>query len=373
MIRAVIVDDEILALQHLEKLLLKTDQVEIIGMYTNAIDLLKVMKTLNFDVVFLDIEMPKLNGIEFAELIRDWNSAIKIVFVSAYRDYAIEAFELQSIDYLLKPITFDRLHKTVNRIVDQLQTSEKTVLLNETYTLKIICFNEFTVYHHNVPVKWKTAKVKELFAYLFTHLGEHIHRDTLIDNLWPEVEFERAKIQMHTTMSYLRKMLTSMGFSNAITFSNSGYTLSLNRFQCDAHQFERLISDQHLITKDTFNVFEEIVDQYSGGYLETTGYNWAIPIASEIRQKFLQLLQRLVDFFNENCNLTKTEKYLQLLVLHNPYSEHVIQQLMRHYVTVGNRGEAVRVYHDMKNLLITDFGIPPDEATTKLYESIITR
>lgn len=373
MIRAVIVDDENLALQHLEKLLLKTGKVEIIGMYSNAIDLLKVMKTLNFDVVFLDIEMPKLNGIEFAELIMDWNNEIKIVFVSAYREYAIQAFELQSIDYLLKPITFDRLHKTVNRILDQLQASDKTVLSNETSTLKIICFNEFTVYHQNVPVKWKTAKVKELFAYLFTHLGEHIHRDMIIDHLWHEVEYEKAKVQMHTTMSYLRKMLTSIGHSTAITFTNSGYTLNLDRFQCDAHQFERLISDELIISEDTCHIYEELVHQYSGGYLETTGYNWALPIASEIRQKFLLLLQLLVDYFNKSGNVTKTEKYLQLLVSHNPYSEHVIQQLMRFYVTIGNRGEAVRVYHEMKNLLINDFGIPPDETTTKLYESIITR
>ncbi|MBB4823284.1 two-component SAPR family response regulator [Sporosarcina luteola] len=373
MIRAILVDDEQLALRHLEKKLLKTNRVEVVGMYTNATDVLKDLKNLSFDVAFLDIELPGLSGLDLADLLTDWNKDLFIVFVTAYRDYAVQAFDLHSIDYLLKPIMLERLEKTTVRIEEQikLRSNEGTAKSVDQSSLKIICFNEFHVYYHNTPVKWKTAKVKELFAFFFTHLHDSIQRDFIIETLWPEVEYQRAKIQLHTTMSYLRKMLDSMGFTKSINFSNGNYTLSIDRFECDAHQFEKLMEDHPVLTDATIGMFEEIVQQYSGDYMESNGYEWALPKAHSIRQKLLHLLQLLIDHFSQKGATNKTQQYLQLLVSYNPYSEHAVQQLMRFYIEIGNRGEAVKVYHDMKTLLIEDLGILPDQSTTKLYDSIV--
>ncbi|QTD40851.1 BTAD domain-containing putative transcriptional regulator [Sporosarcina sp. Te-1] len=373
MIRAIIVDDEQHALRHLEKKLIKTNRVEVVGMYTNATDVLKDLKNLSFDVAFLDIELPGLSGLDLADLLTDWNKDLFIVFVTAYRDYAVQAFELHSIDYLLKPIMLERLEKTTMRIEEQIKLRSKEDIATpiEQSSLKIICFNEFHVYYHNTPVKWKTAKVKELFAFFFTHLHDTIQRDLIIETLWPEVEYQRAKIQLHTTMSYLRKMLDAMGFSKAITFSNGCYTLRIDRFECDAQQFEKLLEDTPVVTDDTIGMFEEIVSQYSGDYMESNGYEWALPKAHAIRQKLLHLLQMLINHFAQRGATNKIQQYLQLLVSCNPYSEHAVQQLMRFYVQIGNRGEAVKVYHDMKTLLIEELGILPDQSTTKLYDSIL--
>lgn len=373
MIRAIIVDDEQLALRHLEKKLQQTGIVEVVGTYSNATEVLKEMKHLQIDVAFLDIEMPGLSGLDLADLMNDWNKDIFIVFVTAYRDYAVQAFELHSIDYLLKPILLERLEKTTARIQEQIRirSNEELIPVEVRKPLKILCFKEFTVFHHDTPVKWKTGKVKELFAYLFTHLDELIPRDTLIEALWFEVDYQRAKIQLHTTMSYLRKLLAGMGYPDAITFSSGGYTMGLTRFECDVHQFETMLEDHVVVTDDNFEMFESIVHHYSGDYMETTGYEWAVPKAHAIRHKLLHVLQLMVDYFSYKGMENKTQHYLQLLVSHNPYSEHAIQQLMRFYVDIGNRGEAVRVYNEMKETLIEDLGILPDQSTKDLYESII--
>ena len=373
MIRAIVVDDEQLALRHLMKKLQTIETVEVVGSFSNARDVLKGMKTLDFNVAFLDIELPGLSGLDLADLLKEWNKDVFIVFVTAYRDYAVQAFELHSIDYLMKPIMSERLEKTILRIQEQLEkrTTEKTNATLPSKALKIICFKEFAVYHHNTPVKWKTGKVKELFAYFITNHQDPIHRDTIIEALWNDVEYQKAKIQLHTAISYLRKTLDAMGYPDTITFSNGSYVMEIDHYECDVHQFERIFEDHPQLTDANIEIFEDIVQNYNGDYMENNGYEWALVKAHAIRQKISQLLQMMIDFFADQNLLNKKHQYLQLLVSLNPYSESAVQQLMRFYVKTGNRGEAVKVYHDMKELLIEDLGILPDQSTTGLYDSIL--
>jgi len=372
-IRAIVVDDEQLALRHMVKKLQSIRTVEVVGSFLNARDVLKEMKNLDFNAVFLDIEMPGLSGLDLADLINDWDKNIFIVFVTAYRDYAVQAFELHSIDYLLKPIMSERLEKTILRIQEQLemQSLQKTDAPLTSNTLKIICFKEFSVYYHNIPVKWKTGKVKELFAFFITNLQDPIHRDTIIETLWQDVEYQKAKIQLHTAISYLRKTLDSMGYPNAITFSNGSYVMEIDHFQCDAHQFELIFEGHPQITFANIEIFEDIIQNYNGDYMENNGYEWAHVKAHAIRQKLSHLLQMMINYFSDNNLMNKKQQYLQLLVSLNPYSESAVQQLMRFYVNTGNRGEAVKIYHEMKDLLVEDLGILPDQSSTELYDSIL--
>lgn len=373
MIRAIIVDDEPLALRHLEKQLVKTGRVDVVGKYSIATDVLKEMKHLEFDVAFLDIEMPGLSGLDLADLINDWNKEIGIVFVTAYREYAVQAFELESIDYLLKPIMLERLEKTTKRLQEQLHKRhiELETASQRMDPLKIICFKEFNVYHQGVPVKWKTGKVKELFAYFFMNLHNPIQRDTLIETLWPDTEYQRAKIQLHTAISYLRKLLDNLGYPKAITFSNGSYLLDIDRFESDVHQFKKVLQQYPVITADNIAIIASMIEQYDGDYMEDNGYEWAYPKAQEIRQKLVNLLQSMVDYFDQQQNSIEKQLYLQQLVAFDPYSEHASQQLMQHYISIGNRGEAVRVYHEIKSILIKELGILPDQSTTQLYDTIL--
>lgn len=160
MIRAIIVDDEPLALQLLEKTLHTVGGIEVIRTFLNAESVLNEMKSLDFQVAFLDIEMVGVSGLDLAKFIQEWNSHIYIVFVTAYRDYAVQAFELNSIDYLLKPILPHRLEKTIARIHEHLTIMNTQSLVHNQsarHCLKVICFDEFIVYNREEPVKWKTG------------------------------------------------------------------------------------------------------------------------------------------------------------------------------------------------------------------------
>lgn len=374
MIRAILVDDEPLALHHLEKKLTELGTVTVVKAFSNIDAVLTEMKQLDFQVAFLDIEMPGLSGLDIAELIQAWNKEIHIVFVTAYRDYAIQAFELDSIDYLMKPVMTNRLEKTIKRIQEQLNlnANKPNIVENAATTLKIVCFGEFAVFNNETPVKWKTAKVKELFAIFISHLHTYINRDTLIHLLWPETDYSKAKIQLHTAISHLRKTLESIGSPGKLIFSNQSYTLELEHFHCDAIHFERTIAEHATINHTNIDLFEQLVQQYNGDYMEKNGYEWATVKSQSIRQKLLLLLQKMIDFYNDIGDSVKEQHYLQLLLHFNPYSEHVVQQLMHHHIWTGNRADAIKLYHHFKKQLIEELGILPDQTTNELYKSIIT-
>lgn len=110
-ISCLIVDDEAVARDIIANHLSKIDNIEVISSCSNAIEAFNCINTHEIDLVFLDINMPEISGISFAKSI---NKDIKIIFTTAYRDYAVEGFELKAVDYLLKPISFERLLKAVN-------------------------------------------------------------------------------------------------------------------------------------------------------------------------------------------------------------------------------------------------------------------
>ncbi len=116
MIKSIIVDDEPLARSIIKSYLKNNNNFEVIGEFGDGLSALKGIKELKPDLVFLDIELPKLTGLEVAELLE-----IKpyIIFITAYNQYAIEAFELSALDYLLKPFSKERFDMAIDRVLDR--------------------------------------------------------------------------------------------------------------------------------------------------------------------------------------------------------------------------------------------------------------
>lgn len=125
MIQVIIVDDERAALIELKYLLKKFEAVTVIGMYTTPSKVVDVVISLQPQVVFLDIEMPKMNGFELAEKILEVSPNVKIVFTTAFDEYAIRAFDINAVDYILKPISEKRLEQTVMKLIRQQARNEE--------------------------------------------------------------------------------------------------------------------------------------------------------------------------------------------------------------------------------------------------------
>jgi two-component system LytT family response regulator len=110
---AVLVDDEELALRRLERLLEATGRVDVVNRFTDAVEAVAFLRRRRIDVLFLDIEMPDMNGFE---LLAKLDEAPLVIFTTAYEQYALRAFEVHSIDYLLKPIEARQLQRAVAKL-----------------------------------------------------------------------------------------------------------------------------------------------------------------------------------------------------------------------------------------------------------------
>ncbi len=113
-IRCLLIDDEPLAREILKQHIAGVESLELSGTCSNALEAISFLKEQSVDLLFLDIQMPQLLGTNF---IRTLKNPPKIIFTTAYRKYAVEGFELDAVDYILKPISFERFLKAVNKIV----------------------------------------------------------------------------------------------------------------------------------------------------------------------------------------------------------------------------------------------------------------
>ncbi len=121
-LRCIITDDEPMARKGLQGYVEKIDYLELVALCEDAIQLSNTLKVENIDLIFLDIEMPYLSGVEF---LSGLTNSPKVIIVSAYEQYALKGYELNVVDYLLKPVPFDRFLKAVNKVYD-LSLKEKS-------------------------------------------------------------------------------------------------------------------------------------------------------------------------------------------------------------------------------------------------------
>lgn len=133
--RCVIIDDEELAADLLENYISKIETLELAGKCRNAIEAYNLLQKTKIDLLFLDIQMPMLSGIEF---LKNISNPPKVIFTTAFSNYALEGFELNVVDYLLKPISFERFLKAINKIQPNLsvinsQTNEIQLTYSEAF------------------------------------------------------------------------------------------------------------------------------------------------------------------------------------------------------------------------------------------------
>ena len=124
----IIVDDEPLAIDVIKKYVERTPQLNLIATCTDAIQAYQLINDRSIDLIFLDIEMPELTGFDLARSLPNHSN---VIFTTAHREYAVESYELEVVDYLLKPISFQRYFKSITKFLNQKQPSEQNIVEKE--------------------------------------------------------------------------------------------------------------------------------------------------------------------------------------------------------------------------------------------------
>lgn len=127
-LRCLLIDDEPPALKVLAKYISLLNELEIVGQCRNAIEALSVLRQKTVDVIFLDIKMPQIIGTDF---LKNLSHPPKVIFVTAYREYAADGFELDAVDYLVKPVSFERFFKAITKLNRLMGREETSTITNE--------------------------------------------------------------------------------------------------------------------------------------------------------------------------------------------------------------------------------------------------
>lgn len=365
MIKAVLVDDEKPALRVLVHLLNAYPEISIVGMYTSPLKAIDEIGRLKPQVVFLDINMPQLRGIDAASRILDSSHDTDIVFVTAFDQYAIEAFELHALDYILKPVDPERLKKTVERVMNKKPVFKQS----DDRKLQIKCLGRFKVaWENQEPIKWRAEKTRELFAFLLYHQGRDITKEEFMDKLWPEYDPEKAIRQLYNGIYHIRKALEKYGIDRSMINVNSNYNLKLGTVDYDIKRFGELEKSSPAVSLE---MLEEMEALYAGDYLEGEDYPWAYFERENWVKLHQQCLIQLAEQYIGKKQFVKAENTLTKAYLKNPYEEIITELLLRLYIETRKKSKAVRHFNAYSKLLAEELGIKPDDKLYDLYQSVI--
>ncbi|MEZ2660331.1 response regulator [Aneurinibacillus aneurinilyticus] len=368
--RAVLVDDEKLALNYLEKLLSGHGDFEIIGKYQNPDQAFEAIVRDKPDVVFLDIEMPGTNGIEMAERLERCLHNINIVFVTAYDEHAIKAFELNAIDYILKPAQRSRLIKTVQRLLDTHKDSETAS--PRARPVMIRCFQSLQIelpqsHQQPVMIRWRTSKAQELFAYLLHYRGQLVRKDALLELFWPETDWKKGFTQLYTTIYQVRKTLENTGADVHITSLDKGYRLDLNNVELDVQQWEEGINKALPITDNTLSEHLKLLNLYQGDYLADYDYLWAESERQRLREMWLRHALQVADYVASQGKHVEALALYQRIQLFHPHVEESYFMLMCLYDALGDRNSVELQYANLQEMLRSEFDVEPQQRIQLWY------
>ena len=363
--RAIIIDDEKMALELLGILLSKFNEVELVGSYCNPMQALVGLPSLKVDVVFLDIEMGDIYGIEFAEKLLLLQEDLEIVFVTAYSQYAVDAFELNVIDYLLKPISEERLQKSIGRVQNKLAKKKQE---KKTGNLYIQSFGSFEVFDsEGKPMKWRTQKNKELLAYLWFHENRRINKNIILDTIFMDHDIEKATTLLHTTVYQLRKSLRNLGLKNPIRYSNEAYELNVN-FKSDYADFLELTQKEEATDAD----IEQILALYQDDFFGVDGYFWAMGEQKHIQNQFVEfLIQYSEKRLKEENYSSLLKNCLDTIYSKDPFHQRAATLLLSYYDKIGDSAGLINFYKTYEMNCKRVLGMEPSQQTQALYNRLI--
>ena len=251
--RAICVDDERILAEELAAMCMELPEIHEVKSFVWASDALDWLESNPVDLALLDIDMPEINGIQLAAKIKNKWPETAIIFITGYSQYAVDAFAVRAVGYLMKPVTRNALVADVSYAL-----SGKRKKL--TGRVIVRTFGSFDVFVDDKPVKFKMAKCKELLAYLVDRQGSSVPRAELSSVIWEDRVYDRRQ-QKHldTYIRVLRQTLKEYGIESMVEMQGGSLRAVPEQFVCDAYLF--------------FSGDSDMINAYRGEYMNT--YSWA--------------------------------------------------------------------------------------------------
>ncbi len=228
--KVLLVDDELSALRDLERVMTKAVPAAEISKTDETSVALELCKNQDFDVIFLDINMPGINGLALAKKIKEIRPNVNIVMVTAYPQYALDAVKLYVSDYILKPAMAEDIVKAFENLRNPVKEEGKG--------LYVRCFGNFEVFYDSKPMHFVRSKVKELLAYLIDRKGSSCTNAELRAVLWKDDvnDTEKQRKYFAQLVYELRSKLEQYGLSDIFIQSRDSYAIVPEKIHCDYYE-----------------------------------------------------------------------------------------------------------------------------------------
>lgn len=353
MIKTIVVDDEWYNMVEIVDLIEGTNFLKVVKQYENGIKALKEIDEISPQVAFIDIEMPEMDGITLAEKLLEKNPTIIIVFITAWNQYAVQAFEVNALDYIMKPISNTRFNKMVERIKNKIKLNE----LIPPASLKIRCFDRLDASINGKKVIWQRTKAEELFAFFLMNNGTYIHKDIILEFLWPHYDRNKALPILQTSVCKIRNIFS--GFKNEIKleYKDNSYGMFINNVDCDYTLVQDAISNYNINDSKTYAIVEKACKVFRNGFLNQQGYLWSIEKNEEIKNKLAIILKEILIVYETQDNIEKQIEILEFIINLIPYDEEIYHKLFLILENLENyqNPELIQKFKLLKNRLLTEY------------------
>lgn len=351
--RILIAEDEQSNLEEIKRILAQADFPVDADSFLHPNEALNAAMTAPYDAALLDIQMPGMNGLVLAERINELQPEIGLIFITAFNNYATEAFDLHAIDYILKPLRAERLLRALERI----RKTERRKYPNPEFSsvMRIVTFGGLRVFSDAGEVFWDRPKTRELFAYLLMKADQKVHKHELSDELWPSLDSERALANLQVTICRLRKSLAVFSREQVnVAFSNHYYTMHLGEeVDFDAARFDRLLfgnpGDADL---------SRAIELYEGGFMDTEGWIWPAGARDDYQKRYGNAVLSLAERYVASGDSRRAEAVLNTSTQKADPEDRIAKALLNVAHMNGGRKSLVATFRVLASRYDGAYGVP---------------
>lgn len=238
---------------------------------------------------------------------------------------------------------------------------------------RIYCFGKLLVYGNNsaYPVKWRTKKSEELFAYLLQNHEQKISKWKICDTLWPESSSTKISNRLHTTIYKMKQTLISANIKFNMKFINGCYWFSIPDAYVDAIEFDSILNSNIIVNKNTIEKYKKAFSLYTNRYLEGNDFVWSYFKRKLYSTKYLELIKNLISFYMKTNNYAEVKKVILRALKICPLDEYANKIYLKLCFINKDKISFVNHYKLLQDLYRNELGIEPSINIKNFYTAII--
>jgi two-component SAPR family response regulator len=368
----ILVDDEKSMLLIMKKMILRIPGIEITGAFQSSSEAYEFIKENMVDIAFIDIKMPEESGLDFARRTMSEFEKINIVFLTSHKEYALEAFDVHAVDYIVKPVSKKRLEDTLKRISEKYTFTMPNSYGHDSVKLSVYCLGrldirclDFGIVHLN------SSKSLELLSYLILNKGEFVSKWRVMEDVFAEMPPHNAEIYLNTAIYRLRKALEQHEMKSSVISLNEAYRIDIKDIYIDFIDFDNRVSSLYILNESNIEDAIETEKLFVGQLFGDKGYHWSLPENERLCEVHWNFSKELASYLLVNNRLTTSLQILKNMERKDVLDEEVNSLLMRLHAAKGDKTSLIKQYNRFTKETHRELNVAPGNSISKLYADLI--